>query len=101
MDGAEASKHKDPDGTDDPPVVSLADDSEIAADWCQQIEAHAVSRAPIGNNVELCDGSTQTPASIPKQCEADFILKAKGNPSKHEEILSYPAPIKPLRAPKS
>lgn len=57
------------------------------ADLCQQNEVHAVSRAHSGTNVELCDGGTQTPASIPKQCEADFILKSKGDPSMHEEIL--------------
>lgn len=62
------------------------------ADWCQQQEVHVASHNCIGTNVELCDVSTQTPASIPKQCEAEFILKSKGDPSKHDEILKLQWP---------
>lgn len=57
------------------------------ADWCQQHESQVVSRNSTGTNAELSDGWTQTPPSIPKQCEADFILRSKGDPSKYDEIL--------------
>lgn len=62
------------------------------ADWCQQHEVQELRRNSQGLNAELCDGSTQTPSSISKLCDADFVLKCKGDPTKHDEILKMEWP---------
>lgn len=57
----------------------------------QQQQAHELCHNP-SINVELCDGATQTPSSISKLCETEFILISKGDPTKQEEILNLDWP---------